>query len=290
MSFWTIVPVESRVLLIAALAALCLSWALPPLFWVVLLLSVGMYHGSYDVVIIDRLADSMKKRVMYYAAYAALALMIAALWWMSPALFLIFFVAETVIHFGSEDRLNEGLLGTVEGALRGTAPLAMAAAVNPGEVRELFAILLRSDSLARLFVSSMDFFLAADLVLLLLLVIEPRGRLAACEVALIGILFILFPPIPAFSLYFISLHALRHMRDVNQLIDKKLWSSIVNPKAWLATALAALPLIWAAVAGYGFQDQLLIYPFLAYACLTFPHSLVQIRAKKYLLIKKYSIK
>lgn len=99
----------------AVVAAILGSLTLSPTFAVVvLMLAVVVFvvpHGATDLVLITRRAATEDRDALpiVLLAYTALAVSVAALWWVTPAASLAAFIAITAYHFGQGDAWAHGV-------------------------------------------------------------------------------------------------------------------------------------------------------------------------------------
>lgn len=261
-----------------------LGLVIPQFIWVILLLTVGAYHGGYDACLLDFMYPNIRERVTAYLAYACAAAVLFLIWWISPILFVAALVAETLYHFGGEDTLNNGWKAIPEALARGLIPFAFSAYFYPQQVVFLFTPLLQSASNAQFLTIALGSLTSITIAAALCgATVAKEKILTAIELFTLGFNFFYFPPLQAFTLYFILLHTLRHMRDIYRVTHQPYFSIWLEPKAWLSTICAVTPLPFLYVLQPMWSEAWLSYPFLAFGCLTLPHMYLQKRIKNNLI-------
>ena len=205
--------------LAGALAALALiaTAALPrDVSWLVALVVVivlGVPHGALDGAIAAPLLRPRYGRLwfgIFAVPYLGLAALVLLSWEIAPMATLAGFLALSVLHFGEED---SGPGRPFEAVVRGGLPIALPALLRPDETAALFA------AVARVPMPQLpDWWAAASWLWLALaaawVLVHRRRRAVQLEIAVLAAAFWLLPPLTAFTLYFVGLHAPRHMRAV----------------------------------------------------------------------------
>ena len=176
-------------------------------------------------------------------------------------------------HFGRGDALAHGpdnllLRGAAHGGLIFLIPTA-----HWPETLRLFDLLTGGVPAAL----HMVFLTVTAAWLLLLAGLLAAGivsRKAVLEIAALGLMVWLLPPLPAFAVYFVGVHSARHFRRL------AVQAGMQRPQDWgLSAGLAALSIVVIAAAavmldGLAVSDALAKTVFIALAGLTVPHMLL----------------
>ena len=201
----------------AGIAALLAATALlpQPLAWSAALVAVvllGVPHGALDGEVARPMLRPRFGRAwfaVFALPYLSLSAAVLLAWRAAPEATLAAFLAVSVLHFGAEDA---GPGRPLETLARGGLPVALPVLLHSDAVAAIFGVVtlapmpvvppwLRAGALA--WAAVLPFACAAMLA-------AGRWRVAV-EVATLGLLFAALPPLAAFALYFIALHAPRHM-------------------------------------------------------------------------------
>ncbi|NGM37950.1 beta-carotene 15,15'-dioxygenase, Brp/Blh family [Methylobacterium sp. DB0501] len=176
-----------------------------------LVIGLGVPHGALDGEVAKPFLKPRFGRAwfpIFAAPYLALTAAVLIVWRLAPDLTLAGFLALSVLHFGSEDA---GPGRPAEAFVRGGLPIALPALIRPDETARIFSVVTHT---AMPVLPEWWTVLAwAWLVLAsawLCLRRPPFGTLA--ELAGLSLAFLILPPLSAFGLYFVCLHAPRHMR------------------------------------------------------------------------------
>ena len=181
---------------------------------------VGVPHGAIDHLLATRIFAG-RSLLMVVAVYAGLAVAVwAALRWAGPAALLIV-VALSAVHFGlGELEVSRALTGwqpdpvVVAGlVVAGCGALVLPIARSGAQLQTVAAAV--SPDLARIIGSApVQVVLAFSWLLAAAFVVAAALRsghtVVALDVALIGLLGMLAPPLTAFAVWFGGWHALRH--------------------------------------------------------------------------------
>ncbi len=182
--------------------------------WLTILAAIvllGVPHGALDGEIARTLLRPRWSRawfVVFALPYLALVACVLIAWRVAPLSTLAAFLAVSVVHFGLEDAGPKPLEAVVRGALPIAAPLLLHpagtvhvfATVAMAQLAEPPAWLMAGACLwlgAALLWAAQRAWLRQWRVL-----VEPIGLVA---------LFAVLPPLTAFGIYFVALHAPRHM-------------------------------------------------------------------------------
>ena len=195
--------------------ALVASAALPrEASWLVALAIVivlGVPHGALDGAVAAPLLRPRYGRAwfgVFAVPYLGLSALVLLAWQVAPMVTLAGFLAVSVLHFGEEDA---GPGRPFEALVRGGLPIALPALLRPEETAALFAAVTRlpMSYLPGWWIAAAWLWLAVAVAWVL---VRRRRGAVRIEMAILALAFQLLPPLTAFTLYFVGLHAPRHMR------------------------------------------------------------------------------
>ncbi|CAO4139748.1 putative beta-carotene 15,15'-dioxygenase [Methylorubrum thiocyanatum] len=182
--------------------------------WLVALAAVivlGVPHGALDGAVAAPLLRPRYGRAwfgVFAVPYLGLSALVLLVWQVAPLTTLAGFLAISVLHFGEEDA---GPGRPFEILVRGGAPIALPALLRPEQTAEVFSVVARVSMplLPEWWTVAAWLWLALTVAWLLG---HPRRREVLIEILILAAAFRLLPPLTAFALYFVGLHAPRHMR------------------------------------------------------------------------------
>lgn len=268
-------------------AALALSAMLPDgLPWMLALAAVivlGVPHGALDGEIARPL---LRPRfgsgwfVVFAAPYLALAGAVLLAWHVAPAATLAGFLAGSAWHFGAEDAAPGH---AAEAAVRGGLPIAAPVLMHPAATAHVLGVVSGSSM-----TEPPPWLHLASLAWLALAVLW-AGRMAVrrrwhllAEPGLLAAVFAALPPLTAFAIYFVCVHAPRHMMG---LVRHPARAPRVQDLS--AAVLRSLPItgltlligagLWPFYAGDA-PERLLALTLQGLAALTLPHMLLDFAA------------
>ncbi|MFD6320822.1 Brp/Blh family beta-carotene 15,15'-dioxygenase [Methylorubrum thiocyanatum] len=171
---------------------------------------LGVPHGALDGAVAAPMLRPRYGRIwfgVFALPYLGASALVLLAWQAAPLATLAGFLALSVLHFGEEDA---GPGRPVEALVRGGLPIALPALLQPEETARIFAVVTRIPlgELPAWWVSAA--WIWAAVVVIWLMTQRPR-RALLIELALLSAAFWLLPPLTAFALYFVGLHAPRHM-------------------------------------------------------------------------------
>ena len=272
-----------------------------PLICLVLILLIGVSHGSLDHVKGKKLLKILKINniTIFYFTYLLLAISIAILWTLFPATSLIIFLIVASYHFGKEDTqflLDENsyinqLLFFFKGTLIILAPLLF----HFDETIFIFKLLLIQNET---FYSSLAFVENNQLlnigifistlssIFLFVKKFELKKFTIFLDYFSIIIINYYFTPLIAFTIYFCFLHSIRHSISLMIELDGENINNglmIFIKKAFPLTSLTAIFFLvgmYFLNKNYGFDSSILKLIFIGLASLTFPHILLEYLIEK----------
>ena len=275
--------------------------AFSPLFCLLLILSIGVSHGSLDHIKGKKLLKifEIKNIYIFYLIYIFIASTVIVLWTIIPSVSLIIFLLVASFHFGKEDTqflltkssYYHQLLFFLKGLLIILAPMYF----HFDETISIFKLLLIDNEN---FYEILNFIEMNKILLLgiiistlsnILLFIE-KFELKKFTIFLdyfsILIINYYFSPLVAFTIYFCFLHSIRHgitlifELDKNDLMNGlKIFTRKAIPLTIL-TATFCLIGLYLLRNTYDLNSSILKIIFIGLASLTFPHILLEYLIEK----------
>lgn len=194
---------------------LVLSASLPrEASWLVALTGVivlGIPHGALDGAVAAPLLRPRFGRAwfgVFAIPYLGLSALVLLAWQILPFATLAGFLAMSVLHFGEEDA---GPGRPIEALVRGGLPVALPALLRPEETAQIFSVVTRMPmpQLPTWWSAAAWLWLALTMAWLLARRAPP---VVLGELIVLAATFLILPPLTAFTLYFVGLHAPRHMQ------------------------------------------------------------------------------
>ncbi len=277
------------------------DFTISPLICLLLILSIGVSHGSLDNIKGKRLFQTIgiNNPAIFYLLYILIVIMIIILWIIIPALSLAIFLIVASYHFGKEDTqfliidkslLNQ-LLFLIKGSLIVLAPMYF----HFNETVSIFKLLLVDNESFYKFLNFIEtkkilFFgiIVATVSTIILFTKNYEFKKFTIFLDYFSILIInyYFSPLIAFTLYFCFLHSIRHsitlMLELNETdlnMGFKLFVKKALPLTILTTAFC-LFVLYFLNNSYSFNSSILKIIFIGLASLTFPHILLEYLLEK----------
>lgn len=206
-----LLPLASAIVALALVASAALPREASWLVALAIVIVLGVPHGALDGAVA---APLLRPRYgwawfgVFAVPYLGLSALVLLAWHIAPLATLAGFLALSVLHFGEEDA---GLGRPFEVLVRGGLPIALPALLRPEETAALFAAVTRvpMSHLPGWWIAAAWLWLAIAAVWMLA---RRRRGAVLIEMAVLALAFRLLPPLTAFTLYFVGLHAPRHMR------------------------------------------------------------------------------
>ena len=255
-----------------------LGW--PALVAIVVLL--GVPHGALDGEICRTLLRPRFGRAwfpLFAVPYLILFAVVLLCWRLAPHATLLAFLLASIWHFGSEDAAPSG--GGLEILVRGGLPIVLPLLVHPTATLTLLSAMARTPLAPAGWERAVGqgwLVLAALWVVSVLAIRQPR-RLR--EPLLLAVPFVALPPLPAFAIYFVCVHAPAH---TGQLIEDPVRAPRVRDNR--SAIILALPVttltlligaaLWPLFPG-SLAPRLVALTFQILAALTLPHMLLNRR-------------
>jgi len=276
-------------------------FTISPLICLLLILSIGVSHGSLDNEKGRKLFQffGVNNFFIFYLLYILISLTVIILWLIMPSISLIIFLIVASYHFGKEDtqfliikrsKLNQ-LLFFLKGALIILAPMFF----HFDETISIFKFLLIDNESFYKFLELIESnkFILYSIILstlssIVLFIQNFDFKKFSIFLDYFSILIInyYFSPLVAFTIYFCFLHSIRHSislmfeLDKNDLINGlKIFTKKALPLTIL-TATFCFVGLYLLNNTYNFDSSILKIIFIGLASLTFPHILLEYLIEK----------
>ena len=272
------------------------NFDISPLICLLLILTIGVSHGSLDHVKGKKLFNilNISKISIFYFSYILIAILVIIIWIIIPFISLMCFLLVASYHFGKEDTqflMNENsyfnqLLFFLKGLLIIAAPMFF----HFDETIIIFKLLLVDNEI---FYSTLEFIEVNKIVpiaiilsslsgiCLLLRKFEIKKFIIFLDYFSILILNYYLTPLVAFTIYFCFLHSIRHSITLIYEIDKNDFKNGLKIFGQKALPLTVLTAIFCLIGlyllnnNYDFNSSILKIIFIGLASLTFPHILLE---------------
>ena len=272
-----------------------------PFICLLLILSIGISHGSLDNVKGRKLFQifEIKKFYIFYLAYILMAIIVIILWILIPYVSLIIFLTVASYHFGKEDTqflivensYYNQFLFLLKGSLIVFAPMYF----HFDETISIFKLL---------FIENENFYNFLDLIeskkillyciilstLANILLFTKNFELKKFTIFLdyfsIIIINYYFSPLVAFTIYFCFLHSVRHSISLMSELDRDDLGNGFKIFVKKALPLTIITAIFCAIGlyllnnTYNLESSILKIIFIGLASLTFPHILLEYLIEK----------
>ena len=272
------------------------NFNISPLICLLLILTIGVSHGSLDHVKGKKLFNilDISKISIFYFSYILIAILVIIIWIKIPFISLMCFLLVASYHFGKEDTqflMNENsyfnqLLFFLKGLLIIAAPMFF----HFDETIIIFKLLLVDNEI---FYSTLEFIevnkiLPIAIILsslssicLILSKFEIKKFIIFLDYFSILVLNYYLTPLVAFTIYFCFLHSIRHSITLIYEIDKNDFKNGLKIFSQKALPLTVLTTIFCLIGlyllnnNYNFNSSILKIIFIGLASLTFPHILLE---------------
>ncbi len=277
------------------------TFTISPFICLLLILSIGISHGSLDNIKGRKLFQILEINNFYvfYLAYILTALIVIILWIFIPYVSLIIFLMVASYHFGKEDTqfliiensYHIQFLFLLKGSLIIFAPMYF----HFDETISIFRLLL---------IENENFYNLLDLIetkrillyciilstlaniLLFIKKFELKKFTIFLDYFSIIIINYYFSPLVAFTIYFCFLHSIRHSISLMSELDGddlgigfKIFLKKALPLT-IITAILCLIGLYLLNNTYNFESAILKIIFIGLASLTFPHILLEYLIEK----------
>ena len=272
------------------------NFNISPFICLLLILTIGVSHGSLDHVKGKKLFDihNINNIAIFYFLYILVAILVIIIWVITPFISLIIFLLVASYHFGKEDTqflINENsyfnqLLFFLKGLLIVIAPMFF----HFNETIAIFKLLLVDNEI---FYSTLEF-IEVNKILPIAIILSSLSSICLflrkfeikkftifLDYFSILVLNYYLTPLVAFTVYFCFLHSIRHSITLIYEIDKNDFKNGLKVFGWKALPLTVLTAIFCLIGlyllnnNYDFNSSILKIIFIGLASLTFPHILLE---------------
>ena len=277
------------------------NFTLTPIICLLLILTIGVSHGSLDHTKGKKLLQILNIKGMYifYLLYTLISISIIILWIFAPSTSLIIFLVVASFHFGKEDAQflidDNGLLNQLLFFLKGMLIILAPIFFHFDETIAIFKYLLIDNEV---FYLTLEFVEANNILYIGILLstlssiylflkdFEIRKITIFLDFFSILILNYFLSPLVAFTIYFCFLHSIRHSISLVYEIDETNFKNGLKIFIKRALPLTILTAILCAIGlyllnnSYDLDNSILKMIFIGLASLTFPHILLEYFLKK----------
>ena len=277
------------------------NFTIPPLICLLLILSIGISHGSLDNLKGEKLLKifGINNLFIFYLSYILITIVVIIVWIIMPSISLIIFLIVASYHFGKEDTqflviensyFNQ-LLFFIKGTLIVLAPIYF----HFDETINIFKLLLIDNENFYEFLNFVEtskillfgvIFSTLANIILFTKNFEIKKFAIFFDYFSILILNFYFSPLLAFTLYFCFLHSIRHSITLILELEKndfnlgfKMFVKKALPLTILTASLCLISLYFINNT-YSFDSSILKIIFIGLASLTFPHILLEYLLEK----------
>ena len=277
------------------------TFTISPFICLLLILSIGISHGSLDNFKGRKLFQILKidNFSIFYFAYILIALIVIFLWILIPYVSLIIFLMVASYHFGKEDTqfliiensYYNQFLFFLKGSLIVFAPMYF----HFDETVSIFRLLLIENETFYNFLDLIE----SNRVLLYCVILSTLANILLftknfelkkftifLDYFSILIINYYFSPLVAFTIYFCFLHSIRHSISLMSELDEnnlgngfKIFIKKALPLTFI-TAIFCVIGLYLLNNTYNFDSSILKIIFIGLASLTFPHILLEYLIEK----------
>ena len=275
--------------------------SISPFICLLLILSIGISHGSLDNVKGRKLFQifEIKKFYIFYLAYILIAIIVIILWILIPYVSLIVFLTVASYHFGKEDTqfliiensYYNQFLFLLKGSLIIFAPMYF----HFDETISIFRLLLIENETFYKFLDLIE----SNSILLYCVILSTLANILLftknfelkkftifLDYFSIIIINYYFSPLVAFTIYFCFLHSVRHSISLMSELDRDDLGNGFKIFVKKALPLTIITAIFCAIGlyllnnTYNLESSILKIIFIGLASLTFPHILLEYLIEK----------
>ena len=277
------------------------DFVISPLICLLLILSIGISHGSLDNIKGKKLFQifGINNLSIFYLLYILTSITIIILWIIAPMFSLLIFLFIASYHFGKEDTqfliIKKSFFTQLLYFIKGTLIILAPMYFHFDETVSIFKLLLVDNESFYKFLN----FIETNRILYFGIVLATLSNIFLftknfefkkftifLDYFSILIINYIFSPLIAFTLYFCFLHSIRHsislMLELNETdlnIGFKLFLKKALPLTFLTAAFCLVGLYFLNNA-YSFNSSIIKIIFIGLASLTFPHILLEYLLEK----------
>ena len=237
-----------------------------------LILVLGVPHGALDIIFADKLyrVRGYGGWLLFTLAYFLPGILVGLIWYMTPTLFLASFLAISIAHFSGD--LSPGTPPLTR-LLYGGAIIVLPTLLHSAELGQLFSLLVGPESARAVlwWLHVLQWPWLFGLVGMALQRLRTE-RLAGAEIAAVGILAVLAPPLIAFTVFFCFMHSARHiLRTLNYFAQTSPYKILAAAFTPMLLTFALAGVAWFGLAHISLDARVLQIVFVGLAALTVPH-------------------
>ena len=176
---------------------------------------IGLPHGAFDGAIAAHLGYIKRPHFLmrFLLLYILMTALIVALWLAFPIVSLIVFLLISALHFGFSDaRAKCGWSRRVQVVVHGGVVVLGISQFHKSEVDKIFGYLIGHDpAIVWVAIDMASIVFGAFFIIYAWHALwNLRWRHGFIELTLLLLVFVIFPPLVGFALYFCCVHSLRH--------------------------------------------------------------------------------
>ena len=246
----------------------------------ILIVILGVPHGVLDTVFARNLYNvrTAKEWVGFTVVYFILAALVVAFWQFAPQLFLAGFLMISIVHFSGDPSPGTPVLSRI---FYGGAIIVLPTILYAPKVTQLFAFLVSPDA-AMQTVAALLYLKWPWLVGLVLAAIDRMQSdwLSSIEIAALGLLATLAPPLVAFTVFFCFMHSARHILRTMDYFDQISLPRMVFAAATPMGGTVILSVVaWNSFGNAAIDVRVSQLLFVGLAALTVPHMAIVERVR-----------
>ena len=246
----------------------------------ILIVILGVPHGVLDTVFARNLYNvrTAKEWVGFTVVYFILAALVVAFWQFAPQLFLAGFLMISIVHFSGDPSPGTPVLSRI---FYGGAIIVLPTILYAPKVTQLFAFLVSPDA-AMQTVAALLYLKWPWLVGLVLAAIDRMQSdwLSSIEIAALGLLATLAPPLVAFTVFFCFMHSARHILRTMDYFDQISLPRMVFAAATPMGGTVILSVVaWNSFGNTAIDVHVSQLVFVGLAALTVPHMAIVERVR-----------
>lgn len=246
---------------------------------VILIFILGVPHGALDTIFAAQQyrLKSLKGWFVFASIYLSISGLIICLWYVSAIVFFLSFLVISIAHFSGDPREGTPILSRV---LYGGAIIILPAILHSGELNQLFSFFIEAH-LASLVSSTLKLIAGPWLIAIIFAAVHRTftDLLSGLEIAAVGLIAVILPPLIAFTLFFCCMHSARHILRT-ALYSKKscinLFRSMIIP---MSSLVIIMVISWSFSEGINLDARLMQLIFVGLAALTVPHMMLVERVR-----------
>lgn len=240
-----------------------------------MVLLMGAPHGALDPIYVRAFdgVSSLWGWMIFGVFYVLLSLCVILLWFVSPLVFGVAFLAISAVHFSGDPPPGVSVLTRLT---YGVGVLALPALFHRHEVEQIFATLIGPADAGLVGAGLAALAPACVLAAVVSAMVEARKSfLTGIEIGVVCGLMALAPPLVAFAVFFCGMHSPRHFIRTINLVGGLTYKRAFQVLLWPMVAIAGGSIIGlAADSSLSIDARLTQEIFIGLAALTLPHMIV----------------